>query len=177
MQGSINSSKESVLIDCGSAYNFITDTLIPKVVLPTNEIIPFEVEICNGDIIHCKRVCKDVLLQINDLQITQVFPFFTKGANVVLGIQHLATLNTVHAKWKMFLKFTINGNSYKLRGTPTDFQKPATVRHLTMNLSRVRHLNQVLFFLLPDLGQVNSPGRLHRYEPNPMLDVGQSGSE
>jgi predicted aspartyl protease len=52
VQGSINSAKVSVLIDCGSTHNFLTDSLVPRLGLPTHDIVPFGVKIGNGDVTH-----------------------------------------------------------------------------------------------------------------------------
>ncbi|MFS7984905.1 putative retrotransposon gag domain, aspartic peptidase domain superfamily [Helianthus anomalus] len=133
VHGSINNFKVSILIDCGSTHNFITASLVPKIGLSTHEVVPFGVKIGNGDIIRCSQICKDVVLHIADLQITQNFyPFSLGGADVVLGIQWLATLNTVQANWReMFLKFTLGGRDYKLQGMMPETHNSATFHHLT----------------------------------------------
>jgi hypothetical protein len=52
---------------------------------------------------------------------------------VVLGIQWLATLNTVQVNWsQMFLKFTIECRDYKLQGAPPRPPNSATAHHLAL---------------------------------------------
>ncbi|GJR70324.1 putative nucleotidyltransferase, ribonuclease H [Tanacetum coccineum] len=73
--------------------------------------ITFGVHIGNGDVIRCSKVCRDLSIQLGGLKVVQDFyPFSIGGADLVLGIQWLAMLNTVQANWKeMFMIFTIDG--------------------------------------------------------------------
>ncbi|KAK9068701.1 hypothetical protein SSX86_012816 [Deinandra increscens subsp. villosa] len=134
LQGILGTTEVLILIDSGSTHNFISDKLVSDLKLITQFIPPFGVQIGNGDILRCNKLCKNISLQLSDLKVTQDFYMFALGgADVVLGIQWLATLNTVQANWKeMFLKFTINGKEYKLQGLPLDLQQPATFQHLTI---------------------------------------------
>lgn len=79
--------------------------------LATQLVAPFGVQIGNGDVIRCDQICKNLSVHVNDLNIIQDFyPFSIGGADLVLGIQWLATLNTVQANWKdLFMIFTIGG--------------------------------------------------------------------
>ncbi|GKB34694.1 retrotransposon gag domain, retroviral aspartyl protease [Tanacetum coccineum] len=91
----------------------------------TQPLAPFGVQIGNRDVIRCGQICKNLPVQINDLKITQDFhPFSFGGADLVLGIQWLATLNTVQANCKeLFMIFSIDGKRYKLEGIVTGPQK------------------------------------------------------
>ncbi|GJZ55399.1 retrotransposon gag domain, retroviral aspartyl protease [Tanacetum coccineum] len=52
--------------------------------------------------------------------VPRFFPFPMRGADVVLGIQWLASLNTIQANWnKMFMIFYLNRKQYKLQGIPS----------------------------------------------------------
>jgi hypothetical protein len=134
LQGFLAGTEILILVDSGSTHNFISDNLVRELNLTSQFVTPFGVQIGNGDIIRCNRLIKNVNLKIGTLQITQDFyPFSLGGADVVLGIQWLATLNTVQANWhKMFLIFTIDGQDYKLQGLPTDNQNTATFHHLIL---------------------------------------------
>uniref|UniRef100_A0A251UI76 Putative retrotransposon gag domain, Retroviral aspartyl protease n=1 Tax=Helianthus annuus TaxID=4232 RepID=A0A251UI76_HELAN len=134
LRGHIDKAEILVLIDSGSTHNFISDKLVSNLNLVTHFISPFGVQIGNGDVLKCNRICKNLVLQIANLQIKQDFhPFDLGGADAVLGIQWLATLNTVQANWKeMFLQFTINGKEYKLMGLPPNLQPSATFNHFTI---------------------------------------------
>ncbi|KAK1412796.1 hypothetical protein QVD17_34309 [Tagetes erecta] len=131
--GMLNSTEILILIDGGSTHNFISDILVNELKLSTQLVSPFGVQIGNGDIIRCSRVCRDLSLQISDLKIVQDFyPFSIGGADLVLGIQWLATLNTVQANWKdMFMIFTLDGRKYKLQGVDSGPQKSAEFQHIS----------------------------------------------
>ncbi|GKD38060.1 retrotransposon gag domain, retroviral aspartyl protease [Tanacetum coccineum] len=125
VHGMLHSTEVLILIDGGSTHNFISDVLVNELKLATQPVSPFGVQIGNGDVIRCGQICKNLAVQINDLKITQDFhPFSLGGADVVLGIQWLATLNTVQANWKeLFMIFSIDGKRYKLEGIVTGPQK------------------------------------------------------
>nr|GEV13730.1 retrovirus-related Pol polyprotein from transposon opus [Tanacetum cinerariifolium] len=72
---------------------------------------------------------------VNELKINQDFhPFSLGGADLVLGIQWLATLNTVQANWKeMFMVFKIEEKQYKLQGIVSGPQKSSSFQHLAID--------------------------------------------
>nr|GEV66711.1 retrotransposon Gag domain, retroviral aspartyl protease [Tanacetum cinerariifolium] len=110
VHGTLNSNEVLILIDGGSTHNFIPDVLVNELKLISQMVAPFGVQIGNGDGIRCSKVCRDLSLQLGGLKVVQDFyPFFIGEADLVLGIQWLATLNTVQANWKeMFMIFTID---------------------------------------------------------------------
>ncbi|GJS88217.1 retrotransposon gag domain, retroviral aspartyl protease [Tanacetum coccineum] len=134
IQGKLNSTEVLILVDGGSTHNFISDILVSELKLATELVAPFGVQIGNGDVIRCGQICKDLSLQVNDLKIIQDFhPFSLGGADLVLGIQWLATLNTVQANWKeLFMIFTIDGKRYKLQGVQSGPQKSSSFQHLAI---------------------------------------------
>ncbi|GJW39349.1 retrotransposon gag domain, retroviral aspartyl protease [Tanacetum coccineum] len=83
---------------------------------------------------------------IGGLKVVQDFyPFSIGGVDLVLGIQWLATLNTVQANWKeMFMIFNIDGKQYKLQGVSTGPHKsskggvPRARYHFRRGSSRAR---------------------------------------
>ncbi|KAD4585120.1 hypothetical protein E3N88_22721 [Mikania micrantha] len=102
--GKLHSTEVLILIDGGSTHNFISDVLVSELKL------------------------------VHELKITQDFhPFSLGGADLVLGIQWLATLNTVQANWKeMFMIFSIDGKEYKLQGVTSGPQKSSSFQHLAI---------------------------------------------
>lgn len=114
----LNSNEVLILVDGGSTHNFISDMVVKELRLVTQLITPLGLQIGNGDIIRCGQICKNLSAQVDDLKIVQDFhPFSLGGADLVLGVQWLATLNTVQANWKeMFMIFSIDGKRYKLQG-------------------------------------------------------------
>ncbi|KAJ0442677.1 putative nucleotidyltransferase, Ribonuclease H [Helianthus annuus] len=136
LQGTLGSTEVLILVDGGSTHNFISDTLVRELKMVTQFITPFGVQIGNGDIIRCNQLCKDVSVKLTDLTIVQDFyPFSIGGADLVLGIQWLSTLNTVQANWnEMFMIFTIDGKKYKLQGISSGPQKSASFQHLAIDM-------------------------------------------
>ncbi|PWA93151.1 retrotransposon gag domain, Retroviral aspartyl protease [Artemisia annua] len=79
--------------------------------------------------------------------------------DVVLGIQWLATLNTVQANWKeMFMKFTIDGKEYKLQGLPPNLRLSATFSHLTAEIVELDNAGPAAKFTLTRLEDKSSRG-------------------
>ncbi|KAF7825223.1 retrotransposon-related protein [Senna tora] len=113
LKGSISGRKVLILVDSGSTYNFISFKLVEKLKIPTQQVAQFGVQIGNGEIIKYNSLCKHLTVQLS------YYPFSIGGADFVLGIKWLASLNTVQANWnKMFIIFHIDGKRYKLQGIP-----------------------------------------------------------
>ncbi|KAL7116648.1 hypothetical protein ACP275_03G017300 [Erythranthe tilingii] len=118
--GKIKHRQVLILVDSGSTHNFVAKQIVQDVALPIQEVPSFGVKIGNGDVIKCDQICRDISVQLPGLTIIQDFyPFALGGADLVLGIKWLASLNTVQANWnEMFLIFQLNGKKYKLQGVP-----------------------------------------------------------
>ncbi|KAD3639974.1 hypothetical protein E3N88_29197 [Mikania micrantha] len=118
----------------GSTHNFILDKLVNDLQLISQPITAFGVQIGDGNIIICNRMCKDVSLKLSNLLIIQDFyPFALGGDDVVLGIQLLATLSTVQANWaENSMIFTVNGQEHKLRGLKQATHNSTTCHHLAI---------------------------------------------
>lgn len=114
--GTIRGRQVIILIDSGSTHNFIAKKIVEDADLPVQFIPAFGVQIGNGDLIKCNRICRDVSVQLPGLTIIQdYYPFSIGAADLVLGIKWLASLNTIQANWnEMFLIFHLNGKQYKL---------------------------------------------------------------
>lgn len=120
LQASLKNREVLILVDSGSTHNFISAALVRELGLAVDTIPTFGVQIGNGEIIRCNQICRNVSVQLPDLKIVQDFyPFSIGGADVVLGIKWLASLNTIQANWnKMFMIFYLDGKKYKLQGLP-----------------------------------------------------------
>ncbi|KAD5318401.1 hypothetical protein E3N88_18347 [Mikania micrantha] len=95
-----------VLVDGGSTHNFISEVLVNELKLATQPVEPFGVHIGNGDVIRC---------------------------NLVLGVQWLATLNTVQANWKeMYMIFNIDRKKYKWQGVSSGPHKSSSFQYLAL---------------------------------------------
>lgn len=63
----------------------------------------------------------------------------------MLGVQWLATLNTVQAIWKeMFMIFTIDGKRYKLQGITSGPQKSSSFQHIVVEPDSNPHILALL---------------------------------
>ncbi|KAL4560839.1 hypothetical protein LXL04_032994 [Taraxacum kok-saghyz] len=85
VQCMLNSTEVLVLIDGDSTHNFISDVLENKLKRPTHTMTSFGVQIGNGDVIRCGRICKNLTLQIDDLKIG-----ISTGPQTSSSFQHLA---------------------------------------------------------------------------------------
>lgn len=134
LQGMMGEKSILILIDSGSTHNFIAEQLVAELALPVEQIPSFGVQIGNRQIVNCHQLCRDMKIQLPGLTIVEDFyPFSLKGADVVLGIKWLASLNTVQANWnEMFLIFRLNGKQYKLQGISrrATQQQPASLQTL-----------------------------------------------
>ncbi|KAK4276164.1 hypothetical protein QN277_019141 [Acacia crassicarpa] len=89
-----------MLVDSGSTHNFISESLVRELALPTTTISTFGVQIVDGSIVRCNKLCKAVDIHLPGLNIQEdFFPFSLAGSDLVLGIQWLASLNTHQANW------------------------------------------------------------------------------
>ncbi|WMV55561.1 hypothetical protein MTR67_048946 [Solanum verrucosum] len=120
LQGTLCGHKVLMLVDSGSTNNFVAEEIVTKLGLAVQYIPTFGVQIGNGEIIKCNKVCHDLSLEVSNLVIKHnFFPFSFGGADMVLGIQWLASVNTIQANWnEMFLVFQLNEKTYKLQGVP-----------------------------------------------------------
>lgn len=118
--GKLKDKEVLISIDSGSTHNLISSTLVNELKIPSEMIPQFGVQISNGEIIQCASVWKRISVNLPGLTISEdYYSFSIKGADLVLSIKWLASLNTVQANWsQLFLIFQINGKRYKLQGVP-----------------------------------------------------------
>ncbi|XP_027905740.1 uncharacterized protein K02A2.6-like [Vigna unguiculata] len=105
--GSIGSERVVVLLDCGASYNFISSSLISRCGLQQEDTPPFVVEVGDGHKVRCQGKCQGFLLDLQGFQVQQqFFVFDLSGADIVLGLEWLASLGEVKADFGQ-LKLTI----------------------------------------------------------------------
>lgn len=96
--GTLGCEKVVVLIDCGASHNFISYNLIVRCGLPIQPTLPYMVEVEDGHKVRCQGKCQGLTLEVQGVQIQQDFFVFSLcGADVVLGLEWLATLGEVRA--------------------------------------------------------------------------------
>ncbi|KAF7841564.1 retrotransposon gag domain, Retroviral aspartyl protease [Senna tora] len=162
--GTLGSHKVLILVDSGYTHNFISSQFVNKLQLPTQKVSPFGVQIGNSEIIKYDSVCENLKIEIQGLQIIQDFyPFSMSGADVVLGIRWLASLNTVRANWnEMFLIFNLNGKQCKLQGVvnrshATPFQYLSKESEITVGTTPLYLQKGTTAALFKNYGQIARP--------------------
>nr|GEU46586.1 retrotransposon Gag domain, retroviral aspartyl protease [Tanacetum cinerariifolium] len=96
VEGTLEGIKVLTLVDSGSTHNFISASLVKQLGLKVSRVPSFGVQIGNGQVIQCNQICRGLSLVLPGLKITEdYFPFSIGGADLVLGIKWLASLNTV----------------------------------------------------------------------------------
>lgn len=104
-QGEINRRKVLILVDSGSTHNFVVESIVEKYKLSLDICQTFGVQLGNGDIIRCNKVCQNLQIQLSGFTITQdYYSFALGGADLVFGINWLVSLNTTQPNWKICYK-------------------------------------------------------------------------
>ncbi|KAM3237840.1 hypothetical protein P3L10_012870 [Capsicum annuum] len=81
LQGILNGRKVLLLVDSGSSQNFISETIVEELQLLVQVVPYFGVQISNREIIHCNRLCQNLVVKFPELTIDQDFyPFSDGGA-------------------------------------------------------------------------------------------------
>ncbi|XP_061347852.1 uncharacterized protein LOC133293322 [Gastrolobium bilobum] len=134
LTGSLQGKPIQTLVDGGSTHNFITERMANFLDLTLQQVSHFLVQVGNGDALRCHAFCPaaSLLLQ-SHVFVVDLYVLDLKGADVVLGVQWLATLGPIVTDYsKMTMTFQhlattviLHGNS-NIAPTPTtnaQFQK------------------------------------------------------
>ncbi|WVZ20256.1 hypothetical protein V8G54_007578 [Vigna mungo] len=130
--GTIGHEKVVVLLDCGASHNFISPDLIARCGLHQEPTLPYVVEVGDGHKVHCQGKCHGFILEVQGMKIQQEFFVFTLGgADVILGLEWLASLGEVRADFGN-LRLTIGkGNEeHILVGDPTLSKSESSMKKL-----------------------------------------------
>lgn len=93
IKGAINHRGVIVLIDFGATHNLISLKLVHELSLPITPTTDFGVQIGTGDSVKGQGLCKEVVLNMQNLTIIENFlPLELGGIDVILGMQWLETL-------------------------------------------------------------------------------------
>lgn len=60
LQGTICNREVLILVDSGSTHNFVAENIVKELKLPVQFVPSFGVQIGNGEVIRCNRVCQNV---------------------------------------------------------------------------------------------------------------------
>ncbi|WVZ02752.1 hypothetical protein V8G54_023558 [Vigna mungo] len=130
--GMIGNEKVVILIDCGASHNFISTELISKCGLQQQTTLPYMVEVGDGHKVHCQGKCQGLILEVQGLQIQQdFFVFSLGGADIVLGLEWLASLGEVRADFgNLRLSIGKGLQEHVLRGDPTLSRSESSLKSL-----------------------------------------------
>ncbi|KAJ4749205.1 polyprotein [Rhynchospora pubera] len=126
MTGSINGHPIQVLIDSGSTNNFISNRMSSFLTLPTSPTQPFKVRVGSGAYLQCHQICNEVSLFLQSHTFNlDLFVLDIEGADVVLGIQWLATLGPILTNYAaLTMEFCLQGQNIKLSGDASLLAQP-----------------------------------------------------
>ncbi|XP_061361231.1 uncharacterized protein LOC133305112 [Gastrolobium bilobum] len=146
LTGCVKGKPVQVLIDGGSTHNFITERMAYHAGLILQSITPFNVQVGNGDGLLCTAMCSDVQLVLQKHTFNlDLFVLDLKGADIVLGVQWLATLGPIMTDYaQLLMTFSHNGMSINLQGDPPNL--PTAISSST--LGKLMSLNTIASCLM-----------------------------
>lgn len=102
LRGSIGDETVVVLIDNGASHNFISEKLVAKLGLSTNDTSRYEVLVAGGMKVHGRGIIEGVELKLPTCDIeTSFLPLELGISDIILGLQWLDTLGEMRVNWKL----------------------------------------------------------------------------
>lgn len=138
MQLSMFTLADMFTLDCMAFNNFLSKDLIKRCGLTYVDTPTYVVEVGDGRKLKCQGKCTNFMLEIQGLKICQDFFIFNiGGANVVLGLEWLASLKEVKADCSK-LKLPIGGgdNQVTVVGDPTLSTTATSFKRLITKLQK-----------------------------------------
>lgn len=133
--GQISSHQVRILIDGGSSYSFILDSLAQSIGLAQLPIVPYKVMVGSGQILHCSSVCRAVPINIQGHVFhVDLYTLALRGADLVLGGSWLKKISPVLMDYdKLTVAFFSNNSYIQLQG---DKPTQTVGLHLFQRLAR-----------------------------------------
>lgn len=83
----------SLLINFRSTYNFINVDIVGQLGLKGVTVEPFEVKVANRDNLKCRKIVRDVKMNVQGVQITtELYILSIGGLDVIIGNAWLKSL-------------------------------------------------------------------------------------
>ena len=154
LQGQIQGSRVSVLIDGGSTHNFIKPTIAEKLSLPVHAITPFRVFVGNGASLRCKFACLKTPISLHDhIFDIDLFILQVEGPDVILGVQWLQELGKVSIDFRdLTMEFKWGNRVILLEGDEAP-PKQISYNHLFSLIEQEQECQ--LFELIPTLPETD----------------------
>ena len=107
-----------LLVDGESTHNFIQQQLVTQLGLPFRENTPLRVMVGNGQHLVCNCICEAITVDIQATKFTiDLYVLPISGANVVLGVQWLKSLDPVLTDYNtQCMQFFHEGCLVELKG-------------------------------------------------------------
>lgn len=121
VEGQLQGTPVTILIDCGATHNFISPELVREKEIPIDEDTEFKVTLGTGRVQKSHDLCSRVNVHINDLKVGAELRRLPLGsADMILGMQWLKTLGDTKFNWRdRTMEFKYGGIWVKLKGDPT----------------------------------------------------------
>ncbi|MCH90152.1 RNA-directed DNA polymerase (Reverse transcriptase), partial [Trifolium medium] len=118
IEGKVSEVDVLVLIDSGATHNFISPQIVTALGLIITPMAEKHIKLGDGHKIVSKGVCRDVKIQLRDIQITvDAWVLELGGLDMVLGVSWLSTLGKVVMDWQnLSMQFVYNQKVVKLQG-------------------------------------------------------------
>ncbi|GJZ19340.1 ty3-gypsy retrotransposon protein [Tanacetum coccineum] len=127
----------TVLIDGGSTHNFIQSRLVSFMGLTVQPSPHLRVTVGNGDSLNCGGFCAQSTLVMGQHDFTMdllILPLY--GADIVLGVQWLATLGPTLFDYKnLWMEFDYGGYRVKLDGIKKFLDNPTPHKQFASSLA------------------------------------------
>lgn len=139
VEGKIEEQKVVVLIDCGA--NFISNETVAKLKIPVDKTEKYVIAMGTGMEVSGQGLCRNVKLQIQDIEICEEFlPLKLGKSDVILGMQWLVKLGLTHTNWAtQTMKFQVDGEMVTLKGNPTLERSMVSLKAITKALKQEGH--------------------------------------
>ncbi|KFK36440.1 hypothetical protein AALP_AA4G124900 [Arabis alpina] len=121
LTGSLGNTDVVVMIDSGASHNFISTRLVNQPALTPHTAGNYGVLTGAGIPVKGEGICRELTLLVQGLRIRADFlPLALGSADVILGMQWLASLGEMKVNWGLqWMRFTVDNAEVTLQGDPT----------------------------------------------------------
>ncbi|KFK32727.1 hypothetical protein AALP_AA6G281200 [Arabis alpina] len=121
-----------VMINSGASHNFISEPLVKKLSMETEESHSYGVMTGTRAEVVGKGICREVKLEMQGITVVSNFlSIELGGADVIMGIQWLGTLGEMKVNWKLQrARFRVNGQKVTIQRDPELVCAPITLKTL-----------------------------------------------
>ncbi|GJW75785.1 retrotransposable element Tf2 [Tanacetum coccineum] len=152
--GKVGKHELHILVDCGSTYNFLEDSVAKRISYPLKDTCPLAMTVGGGKELISTKACKDFVWQLQgetfkaDMMILPL-----GGCEMVLGIQWLAILGDIKCDFSQLkMEFVYNRRRMVLRGAPKATLQWMEGKHQEREVGGVPHDELLMLSVFPNTG-------------------------